>query len=111
MILHAPLIRPSICAVSISRAIATAAATIVLSISVTPALSAEDTTDTVVVTGTRMPGLSDTGANDYAITAQTIANLPAGENTAMTDVLAQMPGVGIDQNQQVHIRNTEGSGF
>jgi TonB dependent receptor/TonB-dependent Receptor Plug Domain len=111
MILHAPLVRPSICAVSISRAIATAAATIVLSISVTPALSAEDTTDTVVVTGTRMPGLSDTGANDYAITAQTIANLPAGENTAMTDVLAQMPGVGIDQNQQVHIRNTEGSGF
>ena len=29
----------------------------------------------------------------------------------MTDVLAQLPGVAIDQNQQIHIRNTEGPQF
>jgi hypothetical protein len=53
------------------------------------------------------PGVS----NDYRLTSGDIANLPAGDSTVLTDVLAQMPGVGIDQNQQVHIRNTEGSGF
>ena len=53
------------------------------------------------------PGVS----NDYQLTSVDIANLPAGDDTVLTDVLAQMPGVGIDQNQQVHIRNTEGSGF
>ena len=45
------------------------------------------------------------------ITSQNINDLPAGINTVLTDVVAQMPGVGIDQNQQVHIRDTEGSGF
>ena len=29
----------------------------------------------------------------------------------MTDVLAQMPGVAIDQNQQIHVRDTEGPQF
>jgi TonB-dependent Receptor Plug Domain len=53
------------------------------------------------------PGVS----NDYRLTSVDIANLPAGDNTVLTDVLAQMPGVGIDQNQQVYIRNSEGSGF
>jgi hypothetical protein len=57
------------------------------------------------------PNLSPTGANDYAVTAQDIANLPAGGTSPMTDVLAQMPGVAIDQNQQIHIRNTEGPQF
>jgi outer membrane receptor protein involved in Fe transport len=69
--------------------------------------------ETIVVEGARIlsPGLSSTGANDYTITSKNIDDLPAGENTVLTDVLAQLPGVGIDQNQQVHIRNTEGSGF
>jgi outer membrane cobalamin receptor len=57
------------------------------------------------------PAVSFSGTNDYSITSQDILNMPAGENTVLTDVLAQLPGVGIDQNQQVHIRNTEGSGF
>jgi hypothetical protein len=57
------------------------------------------------------PGVSATGANDYAATAQDIVNLPTGGTTPMTDVLAQMPGVAIDQNQQIHIRNTEGPQF
>jgi hypothetical protein len=68
---------------------------------------------TIVVYATRIqsPGVSPSGANDYAITSENIADLPAGDNTVLTDVLGQLPGVGIDQNQQVHIRNTEGSGF
>ncbi len=56
-------------------------------------------------------GVSTTGANKYTVTAQDIANLPRGDNTNLTDVLAQMPGVAIDQNQQIHIRNTEGPQF
>jgi hypothetical protein len=68
---------------------------------------------TIVVEGARIqsPAVSFSGTNDYSITSQDILNMPAGENTVLTDVLAQLPGVGIDQNQQVHIRNTEGSGF
>ena len=45
------------------------------------------------------------------MTAQDISNLPRGDNTTITDVLTQMPGVAIDQNQQIHIRNTEGPQF
>ena len=56
-------------------------------------------------------GVSATGANRYTVTAKDIANLPRGENTTITDVLVQMPGVAIDQNQQIHIRNTEGPQF
>jgi len=62
----------------------------------------------VVVPG---PGVSPTGANQYTVTARDIAALPEGENTTMTDLLVQMPGVAIDQNQQIHIRNTEGPQF
>jgi hypothetical protein len=67
----------------------------------------------VVVQATRIlsPQISPGVSNDYQLTSENIADLPAGDNTVLTDVLAQMPGVGIDQNQQVHIRNTEGSGF
>jgi hypothetical protein len=57
------------------------------------------------------PGLSASGANDYSATAADIANLPAGDSSALTDVLLQMPGVALDQNQQIHIRDTEGPQF
>jgi outer membrane cobalamin receptor len=68
---------------------------------------------TIIVTGHAQPGpsLSATGAGDYAVTAADIARLPTGGASPMTDVLAQMPGVAIDQNQQIHIRNTEGPQF
>ncbi len=59
----------------------------------------------------RGPGVSPTGANSYGITANDIDNLPSGGYTAITDVLAQLPGVAIDQNEQIHIRNTEGPQF
>lgn len=69
--------------------------------------------ETVTVTGTRVagPGVSDTGANDYSFNSADIGGLPAGDNTSITDVLTQMPGVAIDQNAQIHIRNTEGPQF
>jgi outer membrane receptor protein involved in Fe transport len=56
-------------------------------------------------------GVSATGANRYSVTSSDIENLPRGNNTTITDVLVQMPGVAIDQNQQIHIRNTEGPQF
>jgi hypothetical protein len=55
--------------------------------------------------------VSFSGANKYTMTDKDIADLPRGENSNMTDVLSQMPGVAIDQNQQIHIRNTEGPQF
>src|SRR3984957_5112245 len=72
-----------------------------------------DKLETVVIEATRLggPEISPTGANDYAVTAQDINALPAGDTTAITDVLIHMPGVAIDQNQQIHIRNTEGPQF
>lgn len=68
---------------------------------------------TVVIeaTLTAGPGISPTGANQYAASAEDIAAAPKGKTAPITDVLAQMPGVSIDQNQQIHIRNTEGPQF
>jgi hypothetical protein len=72
-----------------------------------------DRLETIVIEATRLggPEVSPTGANDYAVTSQDINSMPAGDVTPLTDVLAQMPGVAIDQNQQIHIRNTEGPQF
>jgi hypothetical protein len=68
---------------------------------------------TVVIEGTATAGptVSPSGANQYAASADDIASQPKGSTGALTDVLAQMPGVAIDQNQQIHIRNTEGPQF
>ncbi|HEX3666559.1 MAG TPA: TonB-dependent receptor [Rhizomicrobium sp.] len=72
-----------------------------------------DSVETIVVEGQRIagPGLSSSGTSDYSINRADIAVLPAGENTTLTDILSQMPGVSIDQNAQIHIRNTEGPQF
>src|ERR1700677_4335344 len=74
-------------------------------------LLADDLAPLVVKGSIGGPGVSATGANQYSVGAQDISNLPLGENTSITDVLTQMPGVAIDQNQQIHIRNTEGPQF
>jgi len=68
---------------------------------------------TVVIESTAEagPAVSPTGANDYATGAAEIAAGPKGSTAPLTDILAQMPGVAIDQNQQIHIRNTEGPQF
>lgn len=75
--------------------------------------SSADRLETVIIEATRLggPEASPTGANDYAVTAQDIAKLPLATVSPITDVLVQMPGVAIDQNQQIHIRNTEGPQF
>jgi hypothetical protein len=49
-------------------------------------------------------GLSDTGANRYTMTSKDIANLPEGDATPLNDVMLQMPGAALDQNQEIHIR-------
>jgi outer membrane receptor protein involved in Fe transport len=62
---------------------------------------------TVPVEATRLRGqngLSSTGTNKYTLTARDIANLPAGKSTPLNEVLLQMPGVALDQNQEIHIR-------
>jgi outer membrane cobalamin receptor len=68
---------------------------------------------TIVVEATAQGGpvVSPSGANEYAVSAEDIAAGPEGKSAPLTDVLAQMPGVAIDQNQQIHIRNTEGPQF
>jgi outer membrane cobalamin receptor len=77
-----------------------------------PATSA-DRLETVIIEATRVggPEVSPTGANDYAVTGRDISALPAGDTSPITDLLTHMPGVAIDQNQQIHIRNTEGPQF
>jgi outer membrane cobalamin receptor len=77
------------------------------------AAAADSTLSTVVIESTAQagPAVSPTGANDYTTSAQEIAAGPKGSTAPLTDVLAQMPGVAIDQNQQIHIRNTEGPQF
>lgn len=57
------------------------------------------------------PAVSPSGASQYTAGAGDIAAGPKGRTGPLTDVLAQMPGVAIDQNQQIHIRNTEGPQF
>jgi hypothetical protein len=73
----------------------------------------ETTLNTVVIESSALqgPAVSPTGANQYTTSAADIAALPQGSTAPLTDVLAQMPGVAIDQNQQIHIRNTEGPQF
>jgi len=68
---------------------------------------------TLTVEAERLDGLelSASGVASYAVSAEDIDKLPAGAQSALSDVLAQLPGVAIDQNQQIHIRNTEGPQF
>ncbi|MBV8771135.1 MAG: TonB-dependent receptor, partial [Deltaproteobacteria bacterium] len=62
---------------------------------------------TLSVTTTRIRaqnGLSPTGTNKYTLTSRDITNLPAGEAMPLNQVILQMPGVALDQNQEIHIR-------
>jgi len=69
------------------------------------------TTVVIEASSTAGPAVSPTGANQYGASAEDIAAQPKGRTAPITDVLAQMPGVSIDQNQQIHIRSTEGPQF
>jgi outer membrane receptor protein involved in Fe transport len=62
---------------------------------------------TLPVTASRIQpqnGLSSTGTNKYTLIARDIDNLPLGEATPLNQVMLQMPGVALDQNQEIHIR-------
>jgi outer membrane receptor protein involved in Fe transport len=62
---------------------------------------------TVPVTAIRVHpqnGLTTTGASKYTFTARDITGLPQAEATPLNQVLLQMPGVALDQNQEIHIR-------
>jgi hypothetical protein len=48
--------------------------------------------------------LTETGASKYTLTKHDIQNLPQGEATPLNEVLLQMPGVALDQNQEIHVR-------
>jgi outer membrane receptor protein involved in Fe transport len=48
--------------------------------------------------------LTDTGASKYTFTSHDITNLPEGTVTPLNQVLLQMPGVALDQNQEIHVR-------
>ncbi len=78
-----------------------------------PLEAASDGFPTVTVEAQRLDGLdlAAGGAADYTVSTEDIARLPAGAQTSITDVLAQLPSVAIDQNEQIHIRNTEGPQF
>ncbi|MBV9508730.1 MAG: TonB-dependent receptor [Caulobacteraceae bacterium] len=63
----------------------------------------------VVVTAQRLDAARDTiqpqvGASTYSLSSQAIANLPAGENTPLNQVILQAPGVAQDSYGQLHIR-------
>jgi outer membrane cobalamin receptor len=76
-----------------------------------PATDSELSTVVVEAAAQSGPAVAPSGANQYATSAADIAAAPKGSTAPITDVLAQMPGVAIDQNQQIHIRNTEGPQF
>jgi len=62
---------------------------------------------TLPITASRLHpqnGLSSSGVNKYTMTAKDIGNLPEGDATALNQVMLQMPGVALDQNQEIHIR-------
>jgi hypothetical protein len=82
---------------------------------VNPAPGSGNSVESVVVLAPRHtaagPGLSPTGGSAYAVTRAAIVSLPRGESTPLSDVLTQLPGVTTDQNQKIHIRDTEGPQF
>jgi len=49
-------------------------------------------------------GLSRTGTNKYTLSSKDINNLATGDATQLNQVMLQMPGVALDQNQEIHIR-------
>ncbi|MGO9852689.1 MAG: TonB-dependent receptor plug domain-containing protein [Steroidobacteraceae bacterium] len=79
----------------------------------TEASGSDNALSTVVIeaSSTAGPAVSPTGANQYGASAADIAASPKGATAPLTDLLTQMPGVALDQNQQIHIRNTEGPQF
>lgn len=71
--------------------------------------SSNNSVSEVVVTAQKLDAARDTiqpriGASTYKFSTQTIEALPAGENTALNQVILQAPGVAQDSYGQLHIR-------
>jgi outer membrane receptor for ferrienterochelin and colicins len=49
------------------------------------------------------------GASTYSMSSATVLTLPGGENTALSQVLLQAPGVVQDSFGQLHIRGDHGN--
>jgi outer membrane receptor for ferrienterochelin and colicins len=84
-----------------------------LGLAITPARAQDQTTTSsnaeVVVTAKRLNAARasiqpQVGASTYAITQAQVQALPAGENTAINQVILQAPGVAQDSYSQLHIR-------
>lgn len=56
------------------------------------------------------PGVSPEGALDYSVGQDELEKRPLGTNARLNDILLQMPGVALDQNQQVHLRDQHNNG-
>jgi outer membrane receptor protein involved in Fe transport len=69
--------------------------------------SAEITVTAKRLTQPRATVAADIGASSYALTNQSIENLPGGDNASLSNVLLQAPGVAQDNmaNGAIHIRN------
>jgi len=90
------------------------ASTAIAAVAVVPATgwaadAASGTVSEVVVTAQKLDAARDTiqpqiGASTYNFSTQTIEALPAGENTALNQVILQAPGVAQDSYGQLHIR-------
>ena len=89
----------------------TAAATDTVAAAEAEAGGSDLTTVVIEASSAAGPAVSPTGANQYGASAEDIAAAPKGKTAPISEVLAQMPGVSIDQNQQIHIRSTEGPQF
>src|ERR1700761_8170301 len=65
--------------------------------------------DEVVVTARRLDAARaaiqpELGASSYTLSAQAVQNLPGGENTQLSQVVLQAPGVTQDSFGQLHVR-------
>jgi outer membrane receptor protein involved in Fe transport len=87
-------------------AVAIAAVTPVRGANLDIALASETALSLAVATTriNRQPnGVTQTGNNQYTLTQHEITALPQGQNTAINQVLLQMPGVVQDDQAQVHV--------
>ncbi len=73
-------------------------------------LDAAEQVVTVKTTVASGPRISPAGANEYTVTSHDVDAKPNGDNSTLSQVLQQMPGVALDQNQEIHLRGQHNVG-
>ncbi len=78
-----------------------------------PAAPAAAPLDEIVVTARKLDDARDAilpslGASKYSFDRAAIATLPQGQDSSLTTLLVQAPGVSLDSYGQVHVRNEHG---